>query len=75
MGNEYKVVEFDERGVLVNKDGLLVVGDFDIMKAALAAWGGLRQRGRARITLWLESAETTNVSPDFSGTFQEPPAK
>lgn len=78
MGERDPYVEFDESGVLVNRDGLLVVGDFDIMKAVIAAWGvgpGGRQRGRVRISLWVEPKQTTNMSPDFGGTFVEPPAK
>ena len=70
-------VAFDESGVIHFEGDKLIVGDFDIIRAVQAAWGGNRQRGRVMIHVYLTSAEVTNLSPDFNGVFtegSEPPA-
>jgi len=71
MANEFLAVRFDEQGVIHSEDGKLIVGDLDIVRAALAAWGGSRQRGRVVVEIYLENRSITNTSPDFNGTFAE----
>lgn len=72
MAQEFLAVSIDESGVLHNEAGKLIVGDFDIIKAALAAWGGNRQRGRVELRLFLSNQSIINTSPDFNGIFAEP---
>ena len=72
MANEMLAVRFDEQGVIHNEENRLIVGDFDIIRAALAAWGGKRQRGRVVIEIYLSNQSVVNTSPDFNGTFAEP---
>lgn len=68
---EMLAVRLDEDGVLhLNSEGKLVVGDLDIIEAATRGWGGMRQRGRVVVEIYLKSAMLTNTSPDFNGTFQ-----
>lgn len=69
---EFLAVKFDEQGTLHAEGGKLIVGDLDIIKAALAAWGGNRQRGRVVLELYLSNKEIVNTSPDFNGVFAEP---
>jgi hypothetical protein len=68
---EMLAVRFDEQGVLHGENDKLIVGDFDIVRAALAAWGGKRQRGRVVLELYLSNQVVTNTSPDMTGVFAE----
>ena len=70
--SEFLAVRFDEQGVIHSENGKLVVGDLDIIRAALAAWGGSRQRGRVVVEIYLENRSIVNTSPDFNGAFSEP---
>ena len=69
--SEMLAVRFDEQGVIHEENGKLIVGDFDIIKAALSAWGGKRQRGRVVVEIHLQNREVVNTSPDFNGVFTE----
>jgi hypothetical protein len=52
--------------------GRLLVGDTDLVKKFLAAWGGQRQLGRVEIVMHLMTTETTEASPSLSAHFLEP---
>jgi hypothetical protein len=71
MAEEFLAVSIDEDGVIHTRGEKLIVGDFDFIKAAIAAWGGNRQRGRIEFRLFLKNQRMVNTSPDFNGTFAE----
>ena len=64
-------VRIDESGTVYQKDGRLIVGDLDVVRRALAAWGGGRQRGRVVVEIYIESREAVDVSGDLNGAFAE----
>lgn len=69
---EMLAVRLDEEGVIHAEGDKLIVGDFDIVRAALASWGGNRQRGRVVVEIYVRNQQATNMSPDLNGTFMEP---
>jgi hypothetical protein len=70
--SEMLAVSLDEDGVIHAEGGKLIVGDMDIVKAALAMWGGNRQRGRVVLQIFIQAKGSINTSPDLNGTFAEP---
>jgi len=68
---EMLAVEIDEQGTVHGEKGILEVGDLDIVKNALAAWGGNRQRGRVVLQIFIQAKGAINTSPDMNGVFAE----
>ncbi len=64
------IVDLEFDGVIHVEAGKLVVGDELVEAAAIAGWGGSRQKGSVRITIWLSPTQNTVVNPLF-GKFQE----
>lgn len=71
MANEFLAVHLDEEGIVHSEDGKLIVGDLDVVRKALAAWGGNRQRGRVQLRIYLRTQASVDLSPDMNGTFAE----
>jgi hypothetical protein len=68
---ETLAARLDEEGIVHAEGEKLAVGDLDIAKAAIAGWGGHRQRGRVVVEIYVKNARVSNASPDFNGVFAE----